>query len=71
MMFSQSEENAEIHQKSTLLGYYPSYYTFYGHSKLRKHDKIKHNDLDKSINREIELFFFLPPETNTAKEAAQ
>ena len=54
MIFSQSEENAEIHQKSTRLGYYPSYYTFYGHSKLRNHDKIKHNDLDKLINREVE-----------------
>ena len=57
MIFSQSEENTEIHQKSICLGCYPSYYTFYGHSKLGKYDKTMHNDLDKSINREVELFF--------------
>ena len=57
MIFSQSEENIEIHQKSIRLGCYPSYYTFYGHSKLWKHDKIRHNDFDKSINREVEIVF--------------
>ena len=57
MILSQSEENAEIHQKSIRLGCYRSYYTFYEHLKLRKYDKNTHNDLDKSINREVELFF--------------
>ena len=57
MIFSQSEENAEIHQKSTRLGCYLSYYTFYEHLKLWKYDKNRHKDFDKLINREVELFF--------------
>ena len=57
MIFSESEENVEIHQKNIRLGCYQPYYTFYGHSKLRKHDKKRHNGFNKSINREVESFF--------------